>query len=187
MRIEILFLRFCLLVGIVKDVGISLHREWRPPKKTMMSTLLEGWFGCGGGWGWLMMNGGRPCSQGGDVLKGGLEGRLVCGVQKSKTMFLHLAILCLWTGSSTFQEFLGRKCKFLCFNVSRKQACGHGLIIDCGSGGVSIYKNYCIYCFNQTTSIKAFPVADTCNTKKTCKGWVGFLTRERECSGDGNE
>ncbi len=68
-----------------------------------------------------------PRSQGGVVLASGLEGGLVCGVQKSKTMFLHLAILCLWTGLSTFQEFVGGKGMFLCLCVSRKQACGHGL------------------------------------------------------------
>jgi hypothetical protein len=43
----------------------------------------------------------------------GSVGDLVCGVQKSKTMFLHLAILCLWTGLSTFQEFWGGKGMFL--------------------------------------------------------------------------
>ncbi len=39
---------------------------------------------------------------------------------------LCFCILCLWMGSSTFQEFVGRKGMFLCFCVSRKQACGHG-------------------------------------------------------------
>jgi hypothetical protein len=36
-------------------------------------------------------------------------------------------ILCLWMGSSTFQKFGGGKGMFLCFCVSRKQACGHYL------------------------------------------------------------
>jgi hypothetical protein len=65
-----------------------------------------------------MMNRGRPLSQGGDVLASGLEGELVCGVRKSKTMFFHLAILCLWMGLSTFLEIVGGKgifFMFLCF------------------------------------------------------------------------
>jgi hypothetical protein len=33
-------------------------------------------------------------------------------------------------GLSTFQEFWGRKGMFLCFCVSRKQACGHSLSVD---------------------------------------------------------
>jgi hypothetical protein len=37
--------------------------------------------------------------------------------------------LCLCMGPSTFQEFLGGKGMFLCFYVSRKQACGHSLTI----------------------------------------------------------
>jgi hypothetical protein len=66
-----------------------------------------------------MMNGGRPRSQGGDALASGLEGELVFGVQKSKTMFFHLAILCLWMGLglSTFHEIVGGKGMFVCFYV----------------------------------------------------------------------
>ena len=64
-----------------------------------------------------MMNKGRPHSQGGDVLASGLEGELVCGVQKSKTIIFHLAILCLWMGLSTFHKIVGRKGMFSCFYV----------------------------------------------------------------------
>jgi hypothetical protein len=39
----------------------------------------------------------------------------VFGVQKSKTMFFHLAILCLWMGLSTFHKIVGGKGMFLCF------------------------------------------------------------------------
>jgi hypothetical protein len=52
-----------------------------------------------------------------DVLKSGSEGELVCGVRKSKTVFFHLANLCLWMGLSTFHEIVGGKGMFLCFYV----------------------------------------------------------------------
>jgi hypothetical protein len=64
-----------------------------------------------------MMNGGWPLSQGGDVLASGLEGKLVCGVRKSKTMFFHPAILYLWVGLSIFHKIVGGKGMFLCFYV----------------------------------------------------------------------
>ncbi len=64
-----------------------------------------------------MMNGGRPRSKGGDVLASGSEGELVCGVQKSKTMFFHISILCLWMGLSIFHKIVGGKGMFLCFYV----------------------------------------------------------------------
>ncbi len=38
---------------------------------------------------------------------------------------LCFCILCLWTGLSTFQEFVCGKCMFSCLHISRKQACGH--------------------------------------------------------------
>jgi hypothetical protein len=64
-----------------------------------------------------MMNGGRPRSQGGDVLASSSEGELVCRVRESKTMFFHLALFCLWMELRTFHEIVGGKGMFLCFYV----------------------------------------------------------------------
>ncbi len=76
MRIEISFLHFCWLVTTVEDVGISSHRQQRPPTKTMMNLLSKGGedciisatclvFGCDGTWG-----GGRWWTEDGHAAKG---------------------------------------------------------------------------------------------------------------------
>ncbi len=56
-----------------------------------------------------MMNGGWPHSQGGNVMASGLGGGTCVLFVKEQNYVLHLAILCLWTGSSTFQKFVGGK------------------------------------------------------------------------------